>query len=361
MPRPRLEDVAKHAGVSTTTVSRVVNGRPGVSAKVQNRVADALRQLRWEPAGLRGGRRARGVGLLLPELTNPIFTAFAEGIETRLGRSGMRMMLCTSHPEGVTEAEHVDGLLEMGVAALVFIAGSHCDTRDPDDHAQLIDVVDRGVPVITVNGLAPGIKGVASVACDDVEAGRLATEHLIRLGHRHIGLAPGDLRYVAAQARSTGWTKALCEAGVDRAVGPGIPAEPSRAQPLCESGYTIRAGRQAGATLLNQGVTAIVAGSDLIAVGVLQVARMRGLRIPEELSVVGYDDSLLMPHVNPPLTTVRQPVDQMCRTIADLCIQAGKGEPLPLTALAFQPELIARQSTGPAPTLRVVEPAEHRF
>ncbi|CAN5779652.1 LacI family DNA-binding transcriptional regulator [soil metagenome] len=356
MPRPRLKDVARQAGVSTATVSRVVNERPGVSEAARLRVTDALRQLRWEPAGLRGSRRARAVGLLVPELTNPIFTAFAQGIETRLGRSQMMTMLCTSHPEGVTESDHVEELLDMGVTTLVFIAGSHCDTEAPDDHALFDELVRRSVPVITVNGLVPGIEGVASVICDDVEAGRLATEHLTRLGHRRIGLAAGDLRYVAAQARADGWRKALAERVMhSTAEVKWDPADtPLTASPLSEGGYTIRAGRRAGGTLLDQGVTGIVAASDLIALGVLQAARMRGLRIPNDLSIVGYDDSLLMPHMNPPLTTVRQPVGDMCRVIADLCVQSGRGQPLPTTEVVFQAELIARETTAPAPQLSQV-------
>lgn len=350
--RPKLKDVADLAGVSTATVSRVVNERPGVSGEIRARVLDALRQLNWEPAGLRGGRQARSVGLLVPELTNPIFTAFAQGIETRLGRSAMMTMLCTSHPEGVTEADHVEELLEMGVAALVFIAGSHCDTEAVEDHAMYLDLIDRGVPVIVVDGRVHGLEAASSVTCDDAESGRLATEHLTRLGHTRIGLAAGDLRYVPSQARADGWAKALSDAGLHAAVGLGAEGDdPAAASPLCEEGYTIAGGRRAGDVLIDAGVTAVVAASDLIAVGVLQAARARGLEVPGELSVVGYDDSLLVPHLNPPLTTVRQPVADMCRTIAALCVKAGRGEPLPTAERVFLPELIARDSTGPAPGL----------
>ncbi|HUG83727.1 MAG TPA: LacI family DNA-binding transcriptional regulator [Euzebya sp.] len=357
--RPRLKDVASLAGVSTATVSRVVNDRPGVSDEIRDRVADALRQLQWEPSGLRGSRRARTVGLLVPELTNPIFPTFAQGIEQRLGLSGMTTVLCTSTPEGVSEAEHVEELLELGVAALVFIAGSHADTEA--DHSMFHDLAARGVPVIVVNGRAPTLTGVASVTCDDVEAGRLATAHLLSLGHRRIGLSAGGLRYVAGQRRADGWAKALSDAGlragaVVDAEGGGAPrVPPSDAteppSPLCEDTYTISGGRRAGEVLLEEGVTAIVAASDLIAIGVLQAARARGLRIPEDLSVVGYDDSLLMPHVDPPLTTVRQPVNDICRAIARLCIAASNGESLRTSEMAFHPELISRRSTGPAPGL----------
>jgi LacI family transcriptional regulator, repressor for deo operon, udp, cdd, tsx, nupC, and nupG len=350
--RPRLKDVAERAGVSTATVSRVVNARPGVSDDVRERVTDVLRQMQWEPSGLRGSRSARTVGLLVPELTNPIFPAFAQGIEQRLGLSGMTTVLCTSTPDGVSEADHVEGLLEVGVAALVFIAGSHADTEA--DHTLFADLAARVVPVIVVNGRAPDVTGAASVTCDDVEAGRLATAHLTSLGHRRVGLAAGSLRYVAGRRRADGWAKALSDAGLS--AGPVVdatdgPLGEGDGSPLCEDGYTIAGGRRAGDVLLDRGATAIVAASDLIAIGVLQAARVRGLDVPDDLSVVGYDDSLLMPHVCPPLTTVRQPVDEMCRAIARLCADAGKGDPLRTSELAYQPELIARGSTGPAPGL----------
>lgn len=333
--RPRLKDVASLAGVSTATVSRVVNDRPGVSDAVRDRVVDALRQLEWEPSGMRGNPRRRTVGLLVPELTNPIFPAFAQGIESRLGRSGMTTILCTSSPDGVGERVHVDAVVDIGVAAAVFIAGSHADTGA--DHGMYADLRERGVAVIVVNGRAPGLEDLPAVTSDDVEAGRLATEHLLRLGHRRIGLAAGQLRYVAASKRQEGWSRALSAAGVD--------AE----QPMVEETYTIAGGRRAGERLLDAGATGIVAASDIIALGVVQAVRARGLRVPEDVSVVGYDDSLLIPHTEPPLTTVRQPVDQLCRAIARLCVQAAEGVELPSTELAFHPELIARGSTGPAP------------
>ncbi|CAN5169832.1 LacI family DNA-binding transcriptional regulator [soil metagenome] len=351
--RPKLKDVAAVAGVSTATVSRVVNDRPGVSDDVRERVNDALRQMQWEPTGMRGSRRARTVGLLVPELTNPVFPAFAQGIEQRLSLSGMTTVLCTSTPDGVSESEHVEDLLELGVSALVFVAGSHADTEA--DHAIFADLASRDVPVVVVNGRSPDITQAASVTCDDTEAGRLATAHLASLGHQRIGLAAGGLRYVAGQRRADGWAKALSDAGLH--VGVSVTAEEgesaldSQTSPLCEDSYTIAGGRRAGDVLLDEGVTAIVAASDLIAIGVLQAARVRGLRVPEDLSVVGYDDSLLMPHVDPPLTTVRQPVDDICRAIAAMCVAAGNGQPLRTSELAYQPELIARGSTGPAPGL----------
>lgn len=342
--RPTLKDVAAIAGVSPATVSRVVNARPGVRDEVRERVHAALRDLEWEPAGLRGARRARTVGLLVPELTNPVFPAFAQGVEVRLARSGMLTMLCTSGSEGMGEAAHVEELLRLGVAALVFIAGSHADLGA--DHAMYAELIDRGVGVVVVNGRAPDLDGVASVTCDDEEAGRIATAHLRRLGHRRIGLAAGELRFVAARRRMAGWAAELSDAGV---VGddPG-----GGAGPVAESGYGIAAGRRAGEALLDEGVTGVVAASDEIALGVVQAARARGLRVPEDLSVVGYDDSPLMAHVDPPLTTVRQPVDAMCRAIGRLCATAGEGEPLPAEELAFHPELIARGSTGVAPGLQ---------
>ncbi len=316
-------------------MSRVVNDRPGVSDTVRDRVTDALRQLRWEPSGIKGGRQARSVGLLFPELTNPIFPIFAQGIEWRLGLGGMITVLCTSSPDGVNEQEHVDELLDMGIAALVFVAGSHADNSA--DHGMYTSIVERGVPTIVVNGRADGLEHVASVTCDDVESGRMATEHLTRLGHRRVGLAAGRLDYVAGRNRRAGWERALEQADVTV----------DGRTPVHEDSYTVDGGRRAGEALLDQGVTGVVCASDVIAIGVMEAAQARGLRIPEDISVVGYDDSMLMRYLNPPLTTVRQPIDAMCSAIARLCTDATEGRDLATQEFAYLPELIARSSTGP--------------
>ena len=166
----------------------------------------------------------------------------------------MTTILCTSSPDGVGERVHVEAVADIGVAAAVFVAGTHADTEA--DHGVYDELRERGVAVIVVNGRAPGLEHLPAVTTDDVEAGRLATEHLLRLGHRRIGLAAGQLRYMAASQRREGWAAAMAAAGLDADQG------------VVEEAYTISGGRRAGDVLLDRGVTGIVAASDVIALGV---------------------------------------------------------------------------------------------
>ena len=152
---PRLADIAKHADVSEATVSRVLNGRPGVAEATRQAVLTSLDVLGYDrPSRLR--RASAGlVGLILPELTNPIFPAFAQVIETALVRHGFTPVLCTHTPGGVHEDDYVQMLLDRGVAGIIYISGQHADsTTDPSRYVRLRD---RGLPIVLVNGYMPGV------------------------------------------------------------------------------------------------------------------------------------------------------------------------------------------------------------
>jgi DNA-binding LacI/PurR family transcriptional regulator len=152
---PRLADIAKHADVSEATVSRVLNGRPGVAESTRQAVLTALDILGYDrPSRLR--RASAGlVGLILPELTNPIFPAFAQVIETALVRQGFTPVLCTHTPGGVHEDDYVQMLLDRGVAGIIYVSGQHADTRT--DPSRYVHLRDRGLPIVLVNGFMPGV------------------------------------------------------------------------------------------------------------------------------------------------------------------------------------------------------------
>ncbi|MEU8686831.1 LacI family DNA-binding transcriptional regulator, partial [Streptomyces sp. NPDC048611] len=205
---PRLSDIAAQAEVSEATVSRVLNGRAGVAAGTRRRVLAALDVLGYErPVRLR--RRSAGlVGLVIPELTNPIFPAFAQIIEQSLAGHGYTPVLCTQMPGGATEDELVEQLEERGVTGIVFLSGLHADTRaDPSRYARL---ASRGVPFVLINGYHPGIDA-PFVSPDDAAAARMAVRHLAELGHERIGLAVGPARYVPSRRKAEGFVAALEE------------------------------------------------------------------------------------------------------------------------------------------------------
>ena len=188
---------------------------------------------------------------------------------------------------------------------------------------------------MTVNGNAPTIKA-PGFATDDRRATRIAVDHLIALGHQRIGLAMGPMRMVPAQRKRSGYEDAMRE---------GLPEEPLR---IVETLYTYEGGISAALHLLEQGCTGIVCSSDVIALGVVHGVRPTGRSVPHDVSVIGYDDSPLIPMTDPPLTTVRQPVGSICRAaVSTLLAQLDGARPTD-TALLFAPDLLVRDSTAAA-------------
>ena len=333
MRRPRLQDVAVQAGVSEATVSRVLNGKPGVGQETRQQVLTALDVLGYErPAALRS-TSAGLIGLVVPELVNPIFPAFAQLVESDLAGHGYTPVLCTQTPGGVTEDEYVEMLLARGVSGIIFISGLHADsTADP---ARYHALVERGLPIVLVNGTRPDIS-VPCISTDDEGAVRTAVNHLATLGHSRFGLAVGPSRFVPVERKVQAFRAAM--------------ASDPRFEGVEEySLFSVEGGHAATSRLLDAGVTAIVCGSDIMALGAIRAARARGLTVPGDVSVVGYDDSPLMAFTDPPLTTIRQPVAAMARAAVTALVDAITGHATPHGELLFSAELVVRSSTGPAP------------
>lgn len=333
--RTRLTDLAEQAGVSTATVSRVLNGKAGVSTETRQAVLAALDLLGYErPEKLRT-RSAGLVGLVVPELTNPVFPAFAQVIESMLSERGYTPLLCTQSPGGTTEDQYVEMLIEHGVDGIVFVSGLHADTSASTDRYQRLR--SRGLPIVLVNGFAEGVDAPA-VSTDDVAAMDLAVRHLVSLGHRTIGLAVGPDRFVPTRRKLRAFNDNLM-----RHLGTDSTGH------VVTTLFTVEGGQAAAAELISTGHTAIICGSDLMALGAIRAARSRGLRVPEDISVVGYDDSPLIAFTDPPLTTVRQPVPAMGQAAVTALLAEIGGTRSPRTELLFHPELIVRESTGAAP------------
>ncbi|MGW2561841.1 LacI family DNA-binding transcriptional regulator [Streptomyces sp. NPDC001514] len=325
---PRLADIAAQSGVSEATVSRVLNAKPGVSAATRTRVLAALDVLGYErPVRLR--RRSAGlIGLVVPELTNPIFPAFAQVVEQTLAGHGYTPLLCAKQPGGATEDELVEQLEESGVDGIVFLSGLHADTSaDPARYAEL---TARNVPFVLINGYNERVSA-PFVSPDDHMAAGMAVRHLADLGHERIGLAVGPVRYVPSRRKTEGFLESA---------GPG--AEPYVRHTL----FSVEGGHAAAAELIDAGCTGIVCGSDMMALGVIRAARERGLDVPGDVSVVGYDDSPLIAFTDPPLTTVRQPVQAMASAAVGALLEEIRGNPVPSTEYVFQPELVVRGSTA---------------
>ena len=323
-----LRDVAARAGVSVATASRVVSGSAPVRPETRDRVERAMRELLYVPSGAPAATGT--IGLVVPGLEDPVVPALVEALEAAATTAGLASFLCGSARSRDRAAEYAHMLLERRVDGIVFVSSA---LAAPDlGHARLLD---RGARIVFVNGRPESVHAPA-VQVDERAAGRLAAEHVVALGHAFVGLARAR---GSGPGRRAGWEAALLEAGLE-------PEE----ELVADVAPTVDGGRAAATTLLggDPRPTAIVCVNDLVAVGVLREAVARGLRVPEELSVVGFD-GVAAAWTQPPLTTLEQPVDLIAETaVAALGRMIGQPD-AELPDFVFRPRLRAGGTTAPPP------------
>ncbi|NAS24856.1 substrate-binding domain-containing protein [Herbidospora sp. NEAU-GS84] len=328
----RLAEVAKKVGVSEATVSRVLNGKPGVSDATRAAVLTALDVLGYErPTQLRG-ERARLVGLVLPELGNPIFPALAEVVGGALAQRGFTPVLCTRTAGGLSEADYVEMLLEQQVSGVVFAGGHYMEADAPHEH--YLRLLDIGLPVVLVNAASDNLD-FPRVSTDDAVAVEQAFSHLVSLGHERLGIVLGPDDHIPSRRKLAAINAAAEKAGLaDVAVEHAM--------------FSLEGGQAVTNRLIRLGVTGIICASDPLALGAIRAVRRMGMSVPEDVSVVGFDDSNFMNCTNPPLTTVRQPIEAIGRAAVTLLVNQIDGTPVTAEELLYEPELVVRGSTGPA-------------
>ena len=333
-PRTRLADLAALSGVSTATVSRVLNRRPGVADATRQAVYNAMDMLGYERPRRSASQSAGLVGLIVPELTNPVFPAFAQTIETALAHHGYTPLLCTQTASGISEDEYVESLMAANVAGIIFVNGMHADTNARLTRYERLK--ELAVPFVLVNGYREEL-GVATVSVDEVAGMDTAVRHLTALGHTRIALAVGQDRLVPSMLKRQGFIAAM-----KRYLGPDVEHR------VMSSLFTVEGGEASAWALMREGVTAIICGSDLMALGAVRAVNAAGRCVPEDVSILGFDDSVFLSFTDPPLSTLRQPVASMGQAAVDLLLQSIQGR-AQTTELRFAPELIVRGSTGSAP------------
>jgi DNA-binding LacI/PurR family transcriptional regulator len=332
-PARRLAEVATKVGVSEATVSRVLNGKAGVSDATREAVLTALDVLGYErPTQLRG-ERARLIGLVLPELQNPIFPALAEVIGGGLAQRGFTPVLCTRTAGGLSEADYVSMLLDQHASGLVFAGGNCAEADAPHDHYRLLQ--SRGIPVVLLNAAIEQLD-FPRVSTDDVNAAGQSYRHLASLGHQRIGLVVGPEDHVPSRRKVAGFTEHAERSGAGVA-------------PIEHALFSLEGGQAATSRILRHGVTGIICGSDVLALGAIRAVRRAGLSVPADVSVVGFDDSAWLNCTDPPLTTVRQPIESMGKAAVALLVNQMESVAVYPEELLFEPELVVRGSTGAAP------------
>lgn len=330
----RLRELATRTGVSISTISRVLNNRSGVADETRAKVLKTMDDMGYErPQRLRN--QSQGVvGIIVPDLDTPLYASFAQVMSSALARYDLVPVICTRNSAGLTEDDYVGILLERHVSGIIFVSGHHAEYGS--DPARYQRIIEFGTPIILVNGFMPGIK--ASFVSDDGETGmQLAVMHLASLGHARIGLALGPRMLTPMRRRECAFRSIMHKRF-------GIAEKDA----LVESSLlSIEGGQSASQSLIGQGCTAIICGSDSMALGVIQEAGHQGLSVPRDLSVIGYDDSPLMRFVHPSLTTIRQSTLGISQAAVDFLVNAMRSGDLGSgKEMLFRPELIMRASAG---------------
>lgn len=317
-----LADIALAAGVSTATVSRVMNQKPGVKESTRETVLRALEAAGYEPPA---NLSRKLIAILVPELSNPSFPQYAQELTLVLFAAGYSAIVCPVSQGGSSEIQYLDTLLESDISGIISVSGVSADSLASKAPYQRLK--DADVATVYINGSNEMID--APFFCTDDASGiRLAVDHLRTLGHERIGLAVGQPRYLPTQRK----TQAFLELGF------------SESDDVASTEYTADGGGRAGQRLLASGHTAIVCGSDVMALGLMREAERHGMAAPKDFSVVGYDDSPIMRITN--LTTVRQPVKTISEAAASALLAMIRGEDVPHVEQLFDPDLTIRNTTG---------------
>lgn len=328
----RIFEVARSAGVSIATVSRVVNRTGTVRPRTEQRVRRAMERLGYRPHALARGlaaRRSNTIGLLITDILDPYFAEIVRGAQERAESAGYVVLLGDATVHTAAEDLLVKRLLERRVDGLI-VASS----RTTDEYARQLRSED--IPVVCING--PLGQFPHAVQIDQGEGARLAVRHLAALGHRRIGHLTGPIGVPTRAERLAEFRAALLEAG--------IAPDPA----LVVAGITsIEESREATSRLLARvdPPTALFTYNDRWAIGAYQSIRSAGLRVGPDVSVVGFDDIVMAQWIDPPLTTIAQPRQEMGRIATDLLLSVLRGDSAP-DLVVVRPELVVRGSTGPA-------------
>ena len=331
-----IKDVAQHAGVSVTTVSHAVNDTRHVSTPVRARVEAAIRELGYVPSAVARSLKSnttRTLGMLTPNSSNPYFAEIVRVVEDRCFAAGYTLILCNTEDESPRQSVYLKVLAERRIDGLIVVSTG-------DDEALVSQLRGLRMPTVLLD------REIDDPGCDLVETahmdgGLLAVRHLLSLGHRRIACIGGPAHVTAGEQRIEGWRLALAESG----------ALPEGDTLLWRGGFTSQGGYEAMHAIMRSDPgakrpSAVFVCNDLMAIGALRAVHESGLRVPDDVSIVGFDDIELAAYTSPPLTTVAQPKSRIGALAVDMLLERVSGRRLEPRKVVLQPELRVRASTA---------------
>lgn len=330
---PTMHEVAEEAGVSIATVSRVINGNSSVSKPMELAVQKAMKKLHYHPSSLARSlktNRTMSVGVLVPLLEHPGYSRMASGVEKALFENGYRGLICNSEEDEQRENAYIKMLLQQRVDGIII----NTSARDPK---YLKELKRNNVPIVLFDRTIEGVD-CNQVFCDNSRGGYTGVEHLAKLGHRRVGLLAAPTYPEVMKRRLAGARQAMLDYEMDD--------DPNLVQNLDSQLFDM--GYKAGARLLQMEnpPTAIFSLTDVTAVGLLHAAFELGIRVPDDLSVVGYDDLPIASYMTPTLTTVRQPLLEMGKKAVELLFKSIEDPDARSERAVLQTNLVVRNSTA---------------
>jgi LacI family transcriptional regulator len=328
-----MKQVAERAGVSTSTVSHVINNTRVVSEDVRERVLALIAEMRYIPSAVARSLKndkTQTIGMMIPNNSNPYFAELIQGIEDASFKLGYNIILCNAYDDAEKQAAYLRVLMEKRIDGLILVASGADESLG---HL----LATQNTPMVLVDREVEGVEA-DFIESDHEQGGYIATKYLLDLGHREIACVSGPIDLLPSRDRVVGYMRALKEAGLK-----------FRLDYLVRSDFTSEGGFNAFRQLLalKNRPTAIFASNDLMAIGGICAASEAKVRVPEELSVMGYDDIALASFSTPRLTTVAQPKYEIGEQTARMLVERIQGAALPPRREKLQTELVVRQSTAP--------------
>jgi DNA-binding LacI/PurR family transcriptional regulator len=339
-----IHDVARAAGVTASTVSRYLNGQLKVLPETEAKVLEAIAELGYVPnaAARNLARRRSGViGFVVPEISNPYFGAIADFVVEAVERHGRLVLLCSHRSQSVKQSSYIDLLASGAIDGMLYLGSFRSNER-------LAVAIADGLPVVVVDEPIAGLPPVHTVVMDDYAGGYQATSYLVALGHRRIAFVSGPAELGSVQERYRGYCDALRKGGIE-----------TEGQVSLAGQFTEQFGMSALPHLLAPAdpPTAAFVASDYIALGVISAAKAHGIRVPEDLSVVGFDDIRFSQYVQPRLTTIRSPLDRLAQLGVELLFERLADPRAPARAEVLPVELVIRESAAPPAVTHAVAQA----
>ncbi|MDW5325938.1 LacI family DNA-binding transcriptional regulator [Plantactinospora sp. KLBMP9567] len=329
--RITITAIAQEAGVSVPTVSRVLNGRNDVAPQTRERVEELLRRHGYRRRATRPRAGASLIDLIFNDLDSPWAVEIIRGVEDVAHASGVGTVVSAIHRRSTSTRQWLQNLRTRATDGVILVASDLA----PPVHAELRRL---NVPMVLVDPAGVPHLDIPTIGATNWAGGLRATEHLLSLGHRRIGFIAGPPRLLCSRARLDGYRAALDAAGI-----------PLRDELIVPGDFYHESGYSGGAALLDldEPPTAIFASSDQMAFGAYEAVRRRGLRVPDDVSVVGFDDLPEARWASPPLTTVRQPLAEMGLLAARTVLRLAGGEPLDTPRVELSTDLVVRDSSAP--------------